>query len=75
MKSSEEIKKIARRTLEIERDSVSGLLETIDQDFVEVVKAIDSSKGRVIVSGIGKSAIIAQKIVEFIFELFQTETD
>lgn len=63
MKSSEEIKKIARETLEIERDSITKLLGTIDQDFVEVVQHIHKSKGRVIVSGIGKSAIIAQKIV------------
>lgn len=63
MKNSEEIKAIARKTLEIERDSITDLISTIDDDFVHVVEEIIRSKGRVIVSGIGKSAIIAQKIV------------
>ena len=54
---------IAKRTLEIEAAALSGLQSHIDTSFVEVVKAVYSSKGRLIVSGIGKSAIIAQKIV------------
>ncbi|MBL4709334.1 MAG: KpsF/GutQ family sugar-phosphate isomerase [Flavobacteriales bacterium] len=63
MKNSEEIKQIAIETLEIERDSISRLIETIDDDFVKVVEEIYQSKGRLVVSGIGKSAIVAQKIV------------
>lgn len=63
MKNSEEIIEIAKQTLEIERDSIHDLLKFIDQDFVHVVEEIINSKGRVVVSGIGKSAIIAQKIV------------
>ena len=63
MKNSKEIKDIAKETLEIERDSIQQLIDTIDDDFAEVVKEIYHSKGRLVVSGIGKSAIVAQKIV------------
>lgn len=54
---------IAQRTLEIELAAVNGLLKFINNDFVEVVKTLHASKGRFVVSGIGKSSIIAQKIV------------
>lgn len=63
MKKKKEIKEIARQTLEIERDSIEKLIEYIDDDFVKTVEIIYQSKGRVVVSGIGKSAIIAQKMV------------
>ena len=63
MKNSKEIKAIAIETLEIERDSINKLIETIDDDFSSVVEEIYRSKGRLVVSGIGKSAIVAQKIV------------
>lgn len=63
MKNSVEIKEIARQTLQIERDSIGALMATIDDEFVEVVETIYRCKGRVVVSGIGKSAIVAQKIV------------
>ncbi|MFT6165950.1 MAG: arabinose-5-phosphate isomerase [Vicingaceae bacterium] len=63
MKNSQEIKAIAIETLEIERDSIDKLIDTIDEEFSSVVEEIYRSKGRLVVSGIGKSAIIAQKIV------------
>ena len=63
MKNSQEIKAIAIETLEIERDSIHNLISTIDEEFSNVVEAIYHSNGRLVVSGIGKSAIIAQKIV------------
>ena len=63
MKNSQEIKAIAIETLEIERDSIDNLISTIDEEFSNVVETIYRSKGRLVVSGIGKSAIIAQKIV------------
>ena len=53
----------ALRTLEIEITTLQNLSQSINADFVNVVKHIHASKGRVIVSGIGKSAIVAQKIV------------
>lgn len=63
MKNSSEIIDIAKETLNIERDSIHKLIDTIDGEFASVVKEIYHSKGRLVVSGIGKSAIIAQKIV------------
>src|ERR1041384_4083847 len=57
------IKEIALRTIEIEAQSISGLAAFINDDFEATVNAILNCKGRVVISGIGKSAIIAQKIV------------
>jgi len=57
------ISKIAQRTIELEAQAISGLSAFINADFEKAVTAIQSCKGRVIVSGIGKSAVIAQKIV------------
>ncbi len=54
---------VALRTIELEAESVAGLKAFIDADFVKAVEIIALSKGRLIVSGIGKSAVIAQKIV------------
>jgi len=47
----------------MESDAISNLSALIDNDFAEAVELIYKSKGRVIVTGIGKSAIIATKIV------------
>ena len=58
-----QITAIAKRTLEIEAAAITGLLTFINSSFIEAVKAIYSSEGRLVVSGIGKSAIIAKKIV------------
>ncbi|HEX5003598.1 MAG TPA: KpsF/GutQ family sugar-phosphate isomerase [Bacteroidia bacterium] len=63
MKSDQEISQIARRTLAIEAESITGLEALVDKDFIEAAKVIHFSQGRVVVTGIGKSAIIAQKIV------------
>ena len=54
---------MALRTLETEADSIRGLKAFIDGGFIESVKLIHFSQGRVIITGIGKSAIVAQKIV------------
>lgn len=53
----------AKKTLQIELDGVSGLLSKLNNDFVVIIETILQLKGRVIVTGVGKSAIIAQKIV------------
>jgi arabinose-5-phosphate isomerase len=53
----------ARKTIELEASSVSGLLQFIDQHFEEAIQRIHASKGRLVITGIGKSAIVAQKIV------------
>jgi len=53
----------ALRTIELEARSVSGLTAFINEDFVQAVENIAAAKGRVVISGIGKSAVVAQKIV------------
>jgi len=58
-----EIKQNGLKTLQIEADSIKNLLNFIDDDFALAVQHILNSKGRVVVTGIGKSAIIANKIV------------
>ena len=63
MKTSEEIKNIAIQTITKEYLAIEKLKNNINDDFVKVVELIFNSKGRVIVTGIGKSANIATKIV------------
>jgi arabinose-5-phosphate isomerase len=53
----------AQRTILSESESIAKLATLLDDDFVKTVEVINSSKGRLVVTGIGKSAIIAQKIV------------
>ncbi len=53
----------ALKTIQLEVESVDMLKRFIDSDFEKAVKAIARCKGRLVISGIGKSAIIAQKIV------------
>jgi len=57
------IKQTALKTIELEAHSIAGLSAFINEDFEKAVKAIAGCKGRVVISGIGKSAVIAQKIV------------
>lgn len=63
MKSKKSIIETAVSTLRLESDAILNLIHHLNDDFVKIVHAILDSKGRVIVTGIGKSAIIAQKIV------------
>jgi len=53
----------AEKVLLEESEAVSNLRRYLDDDFVKSVEAILHSKGRLVVTGIGKSAIIGQKIV------------
>lgn len=63
VKTNQEIIKIAVNTVKLEAASIAGLAKHIDVDFVNSVNLILQSKGRVVITGIGKSAIIASKIV------------
>ncbi|HYF32490.1 MAG TPA: KpsF/GutQ family sugar-phosphate isomerase [Chitinophagaceae bacterium] len=58
----ETIQSIGRRTIQSEAEAVAHLQSFINEDFTRAVQAIRNCKGRVVISGIGKSAIIAQKI-------------
>ena len=63
MKKSNTIIKTAKQTILTESNAIANLANLIEADFEEAVKFILNSKGRVIVTGIGKSANIATKIV------------
>lgn len=63
MKLVKNLKLIAKNVLLNEAQALEKLSELIDDQFESCVKEILSSKGRVVVTGIGKSAIIGQKIV------------
>jgi arabinose-5-phosphate isomerase len=56
------IKSAGLRTLDIEIEALQNLRASIGEDFCDAVEAIHRSTGRVVVTGIGKSAIVAQKI-------------
>ncbi|MDP3790631.1 MAG: KpsF/GutQ family sugar-phosphate isomerase [Candidatus Omnitrophota bacterium] len=55
-------KRIAKNVLTIERDALSDLIKRIDSGFEKAVNALYKTKGRVIVTGMGKPGFIAQKI-------------
>lgn len=63
MKNSIEIKKIAQKTIDAESFAVKELNKSINDDFTKCVELIYNSTGRIVITGIGKSAIIATKIV------------
>jgi len=63
LSSKKSIVALAKETIEIESLAISQLAGFIDETFAEAVELIHNSSGRVIITGIGKSAIIATKIV------------
>lgn len=63
MSTTETIIATAKRTLLSESKSIENLVDYLDDDFAKSVTAIYNTKGRLVVTGIGKSALIAQKIV------------
>lgn len=63
MNKQEKIISVAKKTIETESKAIANLAQLVDADFAKAVEYIFNSKGRVIVTGIGKSANIATKIV------------
>ncbi len=59
----QKIEQSLRNTVAAEYEAVRGLMDFIDNEMVEAVRFLYSIKGRIVVSGIGKSAIVAQKMV------------
>jgi len=55
--------KQAKEVLQIEADGILAVMERLDQNFVKMVDLIYSCQGRVIMTGIGKSGIVARKVV------------
>jgi len=63
LKNNSTILNIARNTIENEAKAIQHLATLLDTTFADAVTHILNSSGRVVISGIGKSAIIASKIV------------
>lgn len=63
MKNQELILSTAQQTIDIEINALLALKNALDEHFVKAVHCIAQSEGRLVVTGIGKSAIVAQKIV------------
>lgn len=63
MKLRDQIISTAKETISNEAEAIANLENFIDEEFTRAVNIIYRSKGRVVVTGIGKSAIIANKIV------------
>jgi arabinose-5-phosphate isomerase len=63
LNTSKSILKIAKDTINMESNAIANLSNLLDDNFSKSVELIYKSKGRVIITGIGKSAIIANKIV------------
>jgi arabinose-5-phosphate isomerase len=61
--TSDEIIQKGREVIRIEAQAVAGLSESIDAEFVKAVEEIYKCKGRVVLTGMGKSGLIARKIV------------
>src|SRR4026207_1917895 len=52
----------AKRVLQIEAEAITGLIDRIDQRFEQAIETLDACRGRVVVTGMGKSGIICRKI-------------
>lgn len=63
MNTTRPILELAKSTIKLQSESVGKLADFLTDDFSKAVELILDSKGRVIITGIGKSAIIASKIV------------
>ncbi|OCB69030.1 arabinose-5-phosphate isomerase [Flavobacterium glycines] len=63
MISKENILAIAKKTILSESEAITKLTDYLDENFSKAVEIIFQSKGRLVVTGIGKSAIIGQKMV------------
>ena len=60
---TKDIVKFGKEVVKLQSESIKNLVDLIDENFEAAIKLILDSKGRVVVTGIGKSAIIANKIV------------
>ena len=61
--TSDEIIKNGKEVIRIEAEAVANLSESINDQFVKAINVISESKGRVVLTGMGKSGLIARKIV------------
>jgi arabinose-5-phosphate isomerase len=63
LKNRNQIISVAKKTIDTESKAIKNLVDLIDDSFADAIEYIYNSTGRVIITGIGKSAIIANKIV------------
>ena len=63
MRKNEEIIQLATQIIDNELSAINGVKARLDDDFAKTVDLILESKGNLVFSGVGKSAIIAQKVV------------
>ncbi len=61
--NSKEIIQIGKQVIEIEAKTIANLVSSINEQFVEAIEVIFNSTGRVVLTGMGKSGLIARKIV------------
>jgi arabinose-5-phosphate isomerase len=61
--TGKEIISNGKKVIRIEAEAVSNLEKSIDKNFVKAVETIYNSKGRVVLTGVGKSGLVARKIV------------
>lgn len=61
--TKEEIINRGKEVVRIEAEAVSGLMKSINDDFVNAIEILFNCKGRVVLTGMGKSGLIARKIV------------
>ncbi len=54
--------RLGRRVLELEATAISAVAQSLDGEFARAVRLLADAKGRVIVSGVGKSGLIARKL-------------
>jgi arabinose-5-phosphate isomerase len=59
---AQELTRFGRRVLELEASAISAVAQRLDEDFARAVRLLADAKGRVIVSGVGKSGLIARKL-------------
>ena len=65
---------IARNSIISQSNALKGVANLIDKAFADAVQLIYNSKGRVVITGIGKSAIIAKKIVATLHTVDKLDT-
>ncbi|RDK84838.1 KpsF/GutQ family sugar-phosphate isomerase [Marinirhabdus gelatinilytica] len=63
MNRTSQIIEVAKQTIKTESEAIANLVNLVDNEFAHAVETIYNSKGRVVITGIGKSANIATKIV------------
>ena len=61
--NSKEIIEVGKQVIEIEAKTISNLVSSVNEQFVQAIEVIFKSQGRVVLTGMGKSGLIARKIV------------